>query len=926
MKITHCKLNHLKNPLGYQLTHTTFSWHTELAAGSYQTQARIVVFQDGKFDEVIFDTGFSNLNSLGTTLKLPLQPRTRYLWQVTVQTDGGEEEKSNFNEFETGKMEESWVADWIAAPQEDGCHPYMEKTVNIKHGLRSARLYATGVGLFEAYINGEKLGDEYLKPGLTDYETRIQVITFQVENLHEGENQLSFLLGKGWYMGIFGLKNDKNNYGSRMAVIAELHLDYADGTHEIIGTDSGFRYCASQIEDSGIYFGETINRQKSYGEWKQVQTLSSSNLEDSYINLKKLHLCDRLSPPIRIQEKISVKEIIHTPAGETVLDFGQNLAGFPEFDAELPAGTTVQIDFGEILQQGNFYNKNYRDARSRLEYTSNGSYETVRPSFTYFGFRYLRISGWPGKLSKETFRACVLHSDMERVGYLQTGNEKLNRLYQNVLWGLKSNFIDIPTDCPQRSERLGWTGDAQIFASTACYYMDTAAFYQKFIRDLMDEQSVLKGAVPNFFPNMGHNVDATSAWGDIATILPDTLWRVYGDRELLAYCYPMMKAWVDYMDHEDVKREFTFTPDFQFGDWLALDGATPTSFKGATDDCYLGAAYYYHSANLTAKAATVLGYEEDAAHYQTLSEEIRQAFLREYFTPNGRLAMDTQASYVVALKFGLWIDRERLVAQFQERLKKDGYKIRCGFVGAPMICTVLAENGLTDLAYDFLLNETFPSWLYCVNLGATTVWERWNSVASDGTISDTGMNSLNHYAYGSVMEFLYAYGAGLRPREPGWRSAVIAPCLTPRLGFVEASYSSVAGKYVCNIYLREDGSVDAHIEIPFGCSAEIHLPGYSEILTEHQTGKYDFHYIPEHDLRKCYDADTPLRVLSNDAQAMDILKHYIPPIAKIAIDDNSEFINDGLADFRGRSFLPIEPENLEQAIQKIQEVVMVVNY
>jgi len=279
--------------------------------------------------------------------------------------------------------------------------------------------------------------------------------------------------------------------------------------------------------------------------------------------------------------------------------------------------------------------------------------------------------------------------------------------------------------------------------------MDTRAFFHKFIQDLMDEQAYLNGAVPNYVPNIGHKKDPASAWGDIGTFLPMTLWRYYGSREELAYAYPMMKGWVDYMDSLDGaggEKKYTFSPAFQFGDWLGLDGASETSFKGGTDDSYLGAVYYYQSAKLTGEAAEILGRREDAAHYTALADKIKSGILREYFTPSGRFALDTQVSYITALKFGLWVDRERLLSQFRERLKRDGFRIRCGFVGATMLCTVLAENGLIELAYDFLFKEGLPSWLYCVNLGATTIWERWNSVGPDGTISDTGMNSLNHYS------------------------------------------------------------------------------------------------------------------------------------------------------------------------------------
>ncbi len=924
MDITQIKINGIREPVGFALPWVSVSFKVVDTPSKYPENIRIELAEDSTPETVLAVREGADVNMAGERLDISLKPRTAYIVRVHVLGDTGDSADGE-TRFETGKMDEPWTADWIGPAKDDPCHPVLRRTVCVKPGLRSARLYAAGVGLFEAYINGEKLGQEYLLPGITNYETRIQAITFPADGLHEGENELSFLLGKGWYMGAFGLELQENNYGGRMAVIGELYLAYEDGTEEIIRTDGSFEYRPSDIVDSGIYFGETIDRTRNPGNWSPVDVIADPAASPDTANLVKSRLTDRLGLPIVVKEILPVQEVITTPAGETVLDFGQNFAGFPEFDADFPAGTKITLDFGEILQQGNFYRDNYRDARSQFEYTSNGTKETVRPRFTFFGFRYVKVSGWPGEAPKDAFRGCVLYSDMDRIGYIRMGNEKINRLYENTLWGLKSNFIDMPTDCPQRSERLGWTGDAQIFAPTASYHMDTRAFFHKFQRDLMDEQAFLGGAVPNFVPNIGHKRDATSAWGDIGTFLPMTVWNSFGDKAELSYAYPMMKGWVEYMDRLDAskgERQYTFEPGFQFGDWLGLDGPSETSFKGGTDDNYLGAAYYYQSAKLTAQAAEVLGYTGDAAHYSGLAKCIKQGILNEYFTPNGRFALDTQAAYVVALKFGLWIDRERLVSQFVERLKKDGFRIRCGFVGAPMLCTVLAENGLVGLAYDFLLKEGFPSWLYCVNLGATTIWERWNSVGPDGTISDTGMNSLNHYSYGSVMEFLYAYGVGIRPAEPGWRRAVIAPNPDYRLGWMEGSYDSAAGNYVCNTRINADGTLDVHIEIPFGCEARVELPRSGKAPEILSAGVYDFRYQPTEDYRKPFDGKTPLATLAEHQEALGILFELVPAIGSIAQSGDPEHAYRGLSGWKGMAFIPFDPEKLEQAMERISNLVI----
>lgn len=527
MIITNVRINGVENPVGFSLGKPDCSWQVEKAVSQKQEYAVIEVAADADFKAVLYKKEGAGLKQSGEALDMCLKPRTTYYYRVTVAGDGGETAVSGVYTFETGKMDEPWRAEWIAPAREDTFHPILEKTFTVDKKIKRARLYATGVGLFEAYINGKKLGDEYLAPYVNQYESNIQVITFPVEMELEGENRLELLLGKGWYMGVFGLELKDNNYGDRMAAIAELHLEYEDGSSEVIATDESWLYRGSDIEDSGIYLGERQNRQLWQGKdnsLKPVEVLYHPETQPGTENLAKAHLMDRLSLPVRVMETLPVQEVITTPAGETVLDMGQNFAGFVEFLADFPAGTQIVLDFGEILQKGNFYNGNYRDAESRFVYVSGGTRELVRPHFTFFGFRYVRVTGWPGTVDKACFTGKVLYSDIHRTGFIKTSDPRINRLYENTVWGLKSNFIDMPTDCPQRSERLGWTGDAQVFAPTASYHMDTRAFFHKFVKDLRDEQLVLGGAVPNFLPNFGHKADASSVWADIATFLPNTLY------------------------------------------------------------------------------------------------------------------------------------------------------------------------------------------------------------------------------------------------------------------------------------------------------------------------------------------------------------------------------------------------------------------
>ena len=930
MKITNVRINGIENPIGFRYDYLSCSWNVEDAAGKMQTNAKIEVSESPDFSSLLYKKEGINLNQGGEKLDIILKPRTTYYYRITVVSDAKESALSDVHIFETGKMDEVWMGKWISPAKEDKFHPILEKNFLINKAVRRARLYITGVGLFEAYVDGKKLGNEYLTPYTSDYEDEIQVITLPLDSeiLVFGEHSLSVMLGKGWYMGTFGLGLTKNNYGSRMAAIGELHIEYEDGKNEIITTDKSWNYYESDIEDSGIYLGEIINRDlytDNKNMKKQVEVLEHPEANEETRSLLVGHLQDRTSLPVIEKERIAVKEIINTPVGETILDMGQNFAGFIEFKANFDKGTEIILDFGEILQQDNFYNANYRDANSQFVYISDGREETVRPHFTFFGFRYVRIKGWPDKVKKEDFTGIVIYSDLRRSGYIETSDDKINRLYQNTLWGLKSNFIDLPTDCPQRSERLGWTGDAQVFAPTASYHMDTRAFFHKFIKDLALEQKKLGGAMPNFLPNIGHTEKAGSVWGDIATFLPNTLYKYYGNKDEMEYCYPLMKNWVKFIDRKDGergKRRYLFDFMDTFGDWLALDGSSPTSFKGSTDDVFISTAYYYHSTHIVKKTAENLGKSEDADYFSELEDNIRLAIFNEFFTPSGRLAIDTQAAYVIALKFGLYNDKEKLINQFKIRLKKDMYSIKCGFVGAPLICTVLAEIEEYETAYDFLLKEDFPSWLYSVNLGATTVWERWNSVMPDGTISDTGMNSLNHYAYGSVMEFVYAYVGGIRPAEAGFRKALIEPHPDIRIPEVRCRYESVSGPYECKYKICEDGKIKAHIKIPFGCEAEVKLPGYEKVSMILSAGEYDFCYKPKVDFRKPYGRHSNLLRIRKDVRAIDTLKKYTPALAGIAMSGNPEICANSLEDISHITFLPYDADSLENAIREISEIIV----
>lgn len=922
MKITDLKMNGIKNPMGFRYDNLVCSWAVGQAKAKHQISVKIEVARDLNFQAVFYSKEGSELDSSATALDFTLSPYTTYYWRVTVLGDTGESAVSETAVFETAKMAEPWTADWIGPKAGDTFHPILHRKLQLENLPSRARLYICGLGLYEAYLNGEKVGNELLTPNIGDYTQLLQYQTYDLTKTLKRDNYLEILLGKGWYMGRFGLGNQSNNYGDRMAAIAELRLEYEDGSIVTIPTDITWSYCGSDIEDSGIYDGEIYNRLLWSGKENPDQQVE-------IISVNKELLKERESLPIIIKEMRKPVSLIHTPAGETVLDLGQNLAGFVQFEAELPEGTCITLEFGEVLQQGNFYNENYREATRGFRYVSKGEKEIVRSHFTYYGFRYIRVSGWPGEPVPENFTAMVLYSDMTRTGYLETGNSKINRLYENSLWSMKSNFIDMPTDCPQRNERLGWTGDAQVFAPTACYHMDTRAFYRKFLLDLKREQVKMGGAIPNYIPAL--EAGTSSVWGDVATFLPAQLLLSYGNRKGMVEYYPIMKQWVDYITSEDQKNgtRHLFLTGMHFGDWLAQDGITPNSFKGGTDDGFIASVYYCHSALLVSEMAEKLKscegvdlvtLETEAEVYRKLSEQIKQAIFDEYFSKNGRLSIDTQTAYVIALHFHIYPDKERVLAQFRERLRKDCYEIKGGFVGAPLLCATLCENGMEELAYRFLFKEDFPSWLYCVNLGATTIWERWNSLMPDGTISSTGMNSFNHYAYGSIAEFLYAYAAGLRPMEEGYRKAVIAPMPDRRLGYLNCSYTSASGTYVVNWKLLEDGQISVHLEIPFHCQAEVRLPRYAQGVLTLDSGSYDFTYQPTEDYRCSYGMSSLLEDFCSDENAQKLLREELPVAFGLMMSGEKEHLTHSLEKLSHMTFMGFHPELVQATAEKLARI------
>ena len=839
MYISRLRVNHKKNPLGFNLAKIHLSWEVKAVCGKWAVETRIIVSESSHMEKLVYDSGVQeNYHENQMLVSFDLKPRTRYYWQVEVKDDKGDCAKSNPAWFETGKLQESWTAKWIGTEENEKRMPLLYKEFELKEKPESVRWHVCGLGLYEAYVNEKKAGREFLMPGYHCYDSFLEYQTLDVtELLSQGKNKIAVLLGEGWYKGRFGFDGDyRNLYGNQKKCIGELHIRYANGQEECIVTDSSWKAEESSICENGIYDGEHID------ETLEHKMLSVEEIEETR------PLVERFNPRIHKVEEfqpVSVKQEDEA----LLLDFGETVTGWVEITGAFETGQKVMMQYGEVLQKGRFYRDNLRTAKAEFTYVSKGKGETIRPHFTYYGFRYVKIKGLnPEKEYK--FIAYRIMSDIERTGWVATDHDKVNHLLENTLRSQKCNFLDIPTDCPQRDERMGWTGDAGIFASTACFHMDSGSFFHHYMKNMQAEQEKCNGAIPFFVPrpkvkkeehtNPFYLDSGAAVWGDAATLIPWRLYQFYGDKAMLEEQYPVMKAWVDY-EYERTKENeipYLWQNDRQLGDWLALDNGNINNPIGKTDSGFIASVYHYWSTKMVKEAAESLGLEESKV-YAEREKEIRNAILNYYF-PDKKFCLEyTQTACALLLYLKLYPEGERevITAKLAELLKKNNGHLNTGFVGTPILCMALSENGQNQLAYDLLLNEDYPGWLHEVNLGATTVWERWNSLEEDGSISGTGMNSLNHYAYGSIAEWIYRYMCGLNPSIGEAVKMTIYPMPDQRLKKAEGSWRSVFGKYVCAWNWKSEQEVVCNIEVPFNANARFILPdGTEEIL---DCGKYE---------------------------------------------------------------------------------------
>ena len=693
LAVKNLRCEYKSDPLGIDVRKPRLSWElTSTERGVLQTSYEIRVaaseteLAKGK---TLWESGkqSSDASNQVEYSGPAFESRKIYYWQVRVADNHGHLTGwSKAARWETGLLEPTdWKAKWITPnlPEDEtksNTAPLLRREFSINRKVERARLYATAMGLYEMSLNGKRVGEEYFTPGWTSYDFRYQYQTYDVTNdLKSGANCIGAILGDGWFRGrlAWDPKNNRNHYGKKLALLAQLVITFNDGSQQIVGSDQQWKSATGPLLLSDIYDGETYDARVEQASWNDAGFNDKDWQSVTILEAPKATLVAPAGPPVKAIEEIAPIKVLKTPAGNTVLDMGQNMVGWIRFRVTAPAGTTITLRHAEVLDKaGNFYTENLRAAKQTIQYTTKGQgIEIFQPHFTFQGFRYVAVSGWPGELHRQDFTGVVVHSAIPRTGSFETSNPLLNQLQDNIIWGQKGNFVDVPTDCPQRDERLGWTGDAQVFARTASFNHDTAAFYTKWLKDVALDQEA-DGAVPFVIPNvLSHKTRkgeaASAGWADVAVVVPWVVYQSFGDKRILEEQYASMKAWVEYMRRQ-ADEKYIWSNGFSFGDWLAF-ATTRSDYPGATTDKDLiQTAYFARSTALLAKAAAVLGKKEEAAEYTSLEEKIKAAFQKEFVTPNGRLSSNTQTAYALALAFELLPEAQRALAaaRLAEDVKK----------------------------------------------------------------------------------------------------------------------------------------------------------------------------------------------------------------------------------------------------------------
>ncbi|KQX56564.1 family 78 glycoside hydrolase catalytic domain [Paenibacillus sp. Root444D2] len=898
LEVVSLRTEYLENPLGLDTKKPRLGWKFRCDGRNViQTAYQVQASATESFTNIMWDSGKVETDkSQGILYEGPeLKSLERIYWRVKAWSNY--EGESSFSDpvfFETGLLNASdWKARWIEPEKEVDIHaykpaPYIRKEFTVKKGLKSARACLTSKGLYSFYLNGIEGTDHLFTPGFTSYHKRLQYQVYDVTPfLQEGSNALGVVLGDGWWRGATGGASLKNNFGYKVAFLGQLVLDYEDGSRETIGSDDSFKTSLGPLRKSDMKAGDLYDARINIEGWNQPFYDDSSwepaqLTDDGFDNL----IATR-SVAVREKERFTPK-VMRTPNGETILDMGQNIAGWVEMKVQGDAGTEIVLIHGEALDKhGNFTLQNLADHGTLEDFqeiryimAGNGE-ERYRPRFSIFGFRYVLIKNYPGEIIPDNFTAVAVYSDLDETGDFTCSNPLITKLVSNSKWSQKGNFMEVPTDCPTR-ERAGWTGDAQVFCRTASDFMNVYPFFEKWMADVAAEQFA-DGSVGSTVPTViGHHsmeewerfieqinnpmeamrrpkpgsasiLDGSAGWGDAAVIIPWTMYLCYGDKAILEKQFDSAKAWVDYMaacaknanelyqdspayqNYTDGERDADYIWDtrYHWGEWLETDTefsdlmAVLSKTKGNHPD--VSTAYYAYSTRLLVEMATVLGKTEEEAKYQALYEKIKRVYNQYFIKDDGAILEGRQAPNVRTLAFDLaYEDKKQAVAdRLAQLVVEQDYHLNTGFLSTPFILQVLADYGHADIAFRLLEQDTCPSWLYAVSNGATTIWESWKGIKPDGELS----GSLNHYSYGAVCNFLFAGIAGIRPvwEKPGYKHFILKPMVGGTLTQASATYESLYGT-IKSSWEKMNRGVTYRFEVPVNTTATIMLSGNQDDL------------------------------------------------------------------------------------------------
>jgi alpha-L-rhamnosidase len=785
----------------------------------------------------------------------------------------------------------AWEASFVASPEfvpgaTDNPAAYLRGQFAVNR-VRKATLHVTALGLVEPWLNGVRVGDELLAPGWTSYDHRLAVSTVDVTDLvQDGTNTLGAVLGAGWAVGRVGWEGRRAVWADRPSAFLQLDVEDADGSWSF-GSDGTWRVGQGGVRANDLFDGEVYDAGEEVPGWCTSDVDDSSWPVVEVVERDLSALVPRTWEPIRAVEELPAREVLVTPAGRTVVDFGQNLSGWVRLRVTGPAGTTVTLRHAETLIHGEPSFETNRGAAATDVYVLRGDPdgETWEPRFTFHGFRYVDVDGWPGDLVPKDLTAVVVHTDMRRTGWFETSHPGLAQLHNNIVWSMRDNFVGVPTDCPQRDERAGWTGDLNAFASTAAYLYDVRGVLRSWLDDLTAEQHQL-GAVPFVVPNVQTSkAPPTALWGDVAVNLPWVLYQEFGDEEVLRRQYPSMTAFVEQVESL-LDEHGLWSSGFQLGDWLDPDAPPANAAGGKTDRHLVASAFFCRTTDQMASIARLLGRDEDAARYAKLHERVRNAFRNEWVTPSGRLANETQTAYALAICFGILQDAEmgRAGQRLAELVTRARFTISTGFAGTPWVTHALTKTGQLGVAYRLLLQEECPSFLYPLSKGATTTWERWDAIQPDGSLNSTGMTSLNHYALGAVADWLHRVVGGLSPAAPGYSALRIEPRPGGGLTHAKAVKDTAHGRASIS-WTDSEGLRTVEVVVPEGVEAEVVLPDHGEGLVETVVGgAHTWRYVPSVPHDDFPNLDTPITMLQKMPVWADVLKvmlKHIPALAAV---------------------------------------------